>query len=357
MAIHGVVERTRFRIVKILSAILMAAMFVFMVWIFDVRPVEALRQQHQAESYLKAQGKVMSSEVTVTHGSKSGYHYHVYISYRYVVGGHTYDGDRYRYDGHPDKEELVNDIVSEHRRGSDVDVFYNPRDPSDSVLSKGVDSEDVYFLFLTTPFCLPFLWILATVVREINPGGPRVAGGVKLISEMMVTRVRLPRIQPLVMALPALAGLSFAAAILMANGVFSGPPLVVGGWMLADVLLGGAVAYGWQYCKIHSGLQDLLIDEGARTIQLPLTYGRRTRTPEPFSQIKEVFLKKVRHQRKGGVYYTYLVTLELKDGSAHSLIDLNEARAEAFAAWLKEKLCLTGVTAILNLETSSDDKE
>jgi hypothetical protein len=68
----------------------------------------------------------------------------------------------------------------------------------------------------------------------------------------------------------------------------------------------------------------------------------------PFSEIREVAMKKVRHQRKGGAYYTYLVTLEMQDGSQQDLIDTKLSRAEPFAAWLKEKFALPGIAPVLN---------
>jgi len=330
--------------------IIVGALFVGMFWLFDVRSIEALWQQHEAESFPHTQGRVFSSEVTITHGSKGSIHYHVYITYNYVVNGQEYHGGRYRYDGHPGNQGEANAIVASHPAGTAIDVYYNPQDPADSVLSTAVDAQDVYILFLFTPLSLFILWPLAISFQNMGWGGSPAGGGVKLISEMMVTRARLPRFWPIMLGLPVLCGLSLLAGILMATGVLSGPPLMMGGWLLPCVLLGGAAAYGWQYWKIHSGRQDLVIDEGAQTILLPLTYKRRAQTPVSFSEIQAVALKKVRHQTKSGVYYSYMVTLEMKDGSVQNLINLNQARAEAFAAWLKEKFGLTGDTPVLNPE-------
>lgn len=335
---------------SIFRIVLMSALFAFMFWLFLVRGAEVLGRQHQAESFPATQGEVLSSQTTITHGSKGGVHYHVSISYRYMVAGQAYHGRRYRYDGHPGNWDEVDAIVAQHPPHSLVDVFYNPQNPADSVLSAGVDAQDVYLLFLTTPLCLVFLWVLLNAIQNADWGATPLAGGVKLIPEMMVTRVRLPRFQPLLPGLATLAVLSFLAGILMAGSAVSGPPLTTGGCFMAVVLLGGATAYGWQYCKIHSGRQDLVIDESARTIQLPLTYKRRAQTPIAFAKINAVALKKVRHQNKGGVFYTYLVVLKMKDGPAQNLINLNQARAEALAGWLKEKFGLTGVTPTLNPE-------
>jgi Protein of unknown function (DUF3592) len=335
---------------KYFAVILTGGLFAFMFWLFTVHGVEVLWQQHLAESFPHTPGQVLSSEVTITHGSKGSIHYHVSIAYSYIVNGMEYRGGRYRYDGHPGNQNEANAVVSAHPAGSAIDVFYDPQDPADSVLSPMVDAQDVYILFLLTPLTFAILWVFANAVQQLNWGGTQVAGGVKLISEMMVTRARLPQFQPQTPGLLALSGLSLLAGILMATGVLSGPPLTTGGWLLPCVLLGGAAAYGWQYWKIHSGRQDLVIDESSRTILLPLTYKRRAQTPVSFSEIQAVALKKVRHQTKSGVYYTYMVTLEMKDGSAQNLVNMNQARAEAFAAWLKEKFGFTGDTPVLNPE-------
>ena len=336
---------------KVFTVVLLGAVFVFMVWAFDIRGALTLWQQHQAETFPITQGQVLSSRMRVTHGSKGGIHYHISIIYSYVVNGLTHQSVCYRYDGHPGNAAAVNALVAQHPAGSTIDVYYNPQDPGDSVLSTGVDAQDVYNLFLFTPFCLLFFWVLVNAVQEVNWGGTPVAGGVKLISEMMVTRVRLPRFQPLMPGLAALGGFSLVAFLLMASGILSGPPLATGAWLLLSALLGGAIAYGWQYQHVHSGRQDLVIDESSRTIQLPLTYKRRTQTPVPFSEIMAVALKKVAHQRKGGVRYTYLVTLKMKDGSSQNLINLNQARAEALAAWLNEKFGLTSTTPFLDSDS------
>jgi hypothetical protein len=335
---------------KYFTVILLVALWGFVFWLIDVQGVEALMRQHAAESFPSTQGTVLHSRVTTTRGSKGSIHYHVSIVYQYVVDGETYVGGRYRYDGHPGNEGVVNAVVGSHPAGSAVDVYYNPMDPRDTVLSPTVDAQDVYILFLFTPVSLVLLWVLLNAVQQLDwPGGSQaVAGGAKLISEMRFTRVRLPRYQPLMLGLAALAALSLLAGILMAASVVSGPPLTAGVESLAGILLGSGLVYGWFYWQVQSGCKDLVIDESARTLQLPLTYKRREQPPLPFSEIREVAMKKIRHQRKGGAYYTYLVTLEMKDGSQQDLVDMKLSRAEAFAAWLKEKFAMPGTAPVLN---------
>jgi hypothetical protein len=96
-------------------------------------------------------------------------------------------------------------------------------------------------------------------------------------------------------------------------------------------IVAGALVYFRQYRRIASGIQDLVIDESARTVELPLTCNRRERRTLAFSDIKAVGLQK----RNGAI--TYAPTLQLQDGSSERLTDLDRESAESFVAWLWEK--------------------
>jgi hypothetical protein len=290
----------------------------------------------------------LSSQVTITHGSKGSIHYHPSIQYQYAVAGMSYNSWRYRYDGHPTDQASVNGIVAACPRGAAVDVYYNPNDPMDAVLSPAVDTQDVSMLFVFAPVNLLLIWLLMGAIRQADLGNP-AAGGVKVISEMMATRVRLPRYSPWLPGLLTAGALSLLAGILIATGALH-PPWDAGELCLPVVLLGGAAAYLGQELKIRSGRQDLVINEADRSLQLPITYKRQERPPISFSQIKAVVLDKVRHKSRNSVYYTCLVTLEMKDGSLEKLMDTSQKRAESLAAWLKEKFGLQGDTPILNPE-------
>jgi hypothetical protein len=95
----------------------------------------------------------------------------------------------------------------------------------------------------------------------------------------------------------------------------------------------GALVYFRHYRRIASGIQDLVIDESARTVELPLTYKRRERRRLAFSDIEAV---SVEHGRYGVTTYTPM--LRLRDGSSERLTDLDRDRVESFVAWLWEKL-------------------
>jgi hypothetical protein len=335
---------------KIIPALLMGGLLVFFGWMI-IRLGEAAVNQHDSESFPQVMGVVVSSEVTTTHGSRGSTYYHVHINYRYSVEGLDYLGHRYRYDGHPNGGALADATVAAHRPGTFVEVYYNPQDPRDTVLSTGVDAGDVAMPFFMAGTGLFLMGVFLPGLQELLLGANPVAGGVKIISEMRVTRVRLPRFEPLKLGLLTVAGLCVAAALLTATGVLQ-PPWPAAQWSLAGVVLGALAVYAVQSLKIRSGRQDLVIDESGRTVQLPLTYKRRERTPLPFADIRSVGLDKVRHKRRSGAYYTYLVTLKRADNSKEKLVDLKLPRAKAFAAWLREQLGLS----ISSLEVAPEDE-
>jgi hypothetical protein len=132
------------------------------------------------------------------------------------------------------------------------------------------------------------------------------------------------------------AGLLFIAGIPIETGLLASP-WEAGEASLAVALLGGAGMFGWQYRKVQSGLQDLAIDESAWIVKLPLTYQRRKPLIVPFSEISGVKLDPSPHRNKYGTRYTYMVTIDLKDGTSQKLTDLNQSRANSPGAWLGEK--------------------
>ena len=59
-----------------------------------------------------------------------------------------------------------------------------------------------------------------------------------------------------------------------------------------------------------------------------------------FNDVTAVTLEKIAHRRRSGVSYRFAPTLQLRDGALQRLTDLSMDRAESFAAWLREKLCV-----------------
>lgn len=292
-------------------------------------------RQYRAQSFPKTEGQVLSVGIVSQRTSKGGIYYHPAFSYEYEINGKSYKGGRNRYVDYLSDYDSVSQIVKSHPAGSMVEVYYNSANPADAVLSPQVVVRDATQILFVLPFIYICLFFTLKFGREIDwPGRVKpVAGGVKIITEGLTTRVRLPNFQPGSLGLSTTCILSIIAGFVIPF-TCEAFPVPAGVFALIITIGAGALVYFRHYRRIASGIQDLVIDESARTVELPLTYKRRERRPLAFSDIKAVGLK----QESCGAPYSYVPTLLLRDGSSERLTDLDRESAEPFVAWLWEKL-------------------
>jgi hypothetical protein len=125
-----------------------------------------------------------------------------------------------------------------------------------------------------------------------------LAGGVRIITEGPRTSIRLPEYGALIWCLVAVGGLSFVSIFIL--GFESGfhPSLLAASLVLFLVAAAGAGAYGWQWRKIHSGDDDLILDEEVQTMELPETCGRKNRVTFAFSEIENLTLEVIEHHSR-----------------------------------------------------------
>lgn len=294
-----------------------------------------LMRQYRTQSFPKIEGRVLSAGIVSKRTYKGEILYCPAFRYKYEINGKSYEGLRYRYIDYWSDPNWANRIVTSHPVGSAVEVYYDPHNLADAVMFPLVDVQDVAHLLLGMPFLYLALFFLFKFSREIDWTGKvePVAGGVMIITEKMITRVRLPCIQPSSLALSTICILSVIASVVIAFTCASAP--VPAGLLALLITMGtGTVVYFRHHRKLASGIQDLVIDENARRFELPLTHKRRQRRPLPFSEIKAVGMER----EAIGVTYKYAPTLFLRDGSSERLTYLDRDRAEPFIAWLWEKL-------------------
>jgi hypothetical protein len=169
-----------------------------------------------------------------------------------------------------------------------------------------------------------------------------VAGGVKIIADGMQTRIRLPQISAGICGAIGLGGVSFASIFI--GLLFSeGHPSF--GFALIFLLLAiacGIGAYAWQWRKIQSGDDDLILNEASGVVELPKTYGRKQRITVNVSDIAWIMAETIEHRgSKGGVSYTYAPTLYSRGAEKQKLADWGDKmKADAFSEWLQNKLGL-----------------
>jgi len=224
--------------------------------------------------------------------------------------------------------------------GSSVTVYYNPKDPTDSVLLLGPDEAGINALFMGAGANLLWLWLLMACWGCDWPGKPMpVAGGVTIISRMMETRVRLPRFRPLDMGMLALGLLLLGGGFIVPSYVEAdGLALAIcGGFGIATI--GGAAVYLAFLLIVLSGRQDLIIKQAERVLELPSTNGRWKRMTVPFSEITSVTLERVPQALGGRTFYSNVPTLDIRGRPPQRLtVFVVEARGQAFISWLQDKL-------------------
>jgi Protein of unknown function (DUF3592) len=301
--------------------------------------------QVKAESFPTVTGRVLNASVTSRKGTKGHVYYYPKITYSYQVGGKTFHSSRLRYTGSSYGFTEANGMIRGHPAGSQITVYYNLGNPADAVLFVGMDARTVGSLFIMGAILAALPWFAGRILRDFEwPGVKPIAGGQKIIAQTTKTCVRLPRYEAGSAAIITGVIAAFVSVILSsAIPNLSSPSLEAGTFgeiALAIVVALTLLVYGWRRARIASGKEDLIIDEAAGTVELPLTYKRKKRSPLPFSDIQAVVLDKIAHSGRHRTTYTYAPALLLRDGKKERLTDLGKHRAESFAAWLREKLGL-----------------
>jgi hypothetical protein len=321
--------------VKTFVALIALALCGYFCW-SEVRGLGLLQKQITAESFPHTEGKVISGDVETSYGSKST-HYIPELTYSYEVNGVDYTGQRYRYGRFSFSSKGGADgFIARHLNGSEIDVYYNPENPADSLLAPRVMKQDVSLLFMTgTPLGI-FAWAVWNIVAEmLKPVSTATAGGQKIISDGVRTRVRLPRRYPGYFAAIAFTGVALLATLWTSTVKH---PVEAGKIALGILIVIPSGVYAWAWRRIALGKKDLVIDDASRTIDLPQTFSRNSPVTMPFSEVSGIILEKVAHQGRYEVRYTSAPTLQLRDGSTQRLTDLTDKRAVAFAVWLSEKI-------------------
>jgi hypothetical protein len=310
---------------------------------FDGFMAHNTAKQYESGKYPAVTGTVTHSEVRTHTGSKGGKSYEAVINYRFEVGGQRFAGSRLRYNQVSGGWNQANSLVAAHPTGAAVEVFYNPENPQDALLSPGVGGADFILVLFLTPFNAIMLgfWIyLAGWLRErlYRP----VAGGVQIISDGIYTRVRLPQFGALGWGLVTTGGLSFAAVLIVGISTQMQPSIPLILTVIGAVYLSGLAVFLWQWQKLRTGIDDLVINVAGRSLDLPETFGRHERMTVSLADIENFEVMQIEHRSsKGGISYTYAPTLRLRgpEPGEQKLADWSDkVKADDFAAWLRTQL-------------------
>lgn len=319
----------------------------------DVVFTKDVIHQHETRSFPSTIGKVVYSKVMVGHDRK-GTSRSLVLQYEYQVDGQTYQGDTISF-GIFSEAQVLKDPEEESRAhpvGSQVRVYYCADNPAECLLSPGLTIVNFLIFFFIIPGNV--LLLRAPFTRDAISwfkGMARFAGGEEIVSQGNQVRVRLPRFSVSIWTLAVFCVLSFSGAFLVP--IISAETRDDSPWLVAEVwaviLVVTAATYVWRRSRLHSGIDDLVIDEGAQTVSLPSTFGRKTRSSLDFNSIQTVYLQPIRHEGKSRfaaqTSFTWGVMLQLRGACASPERIANRwsaGDALVFVAWLRERLHLPG---------------
>lgn len=102
-------------------------------------------------------GVVKSSSVSSSTDGEGGTTYCLYVSYEYTVNEKTYDGDRVSYSTENSCNSWSKNADDDYPEGKVITVYYDPGNPSESVLEPGLSGVD---FFMCCFFIFPLIGLI-----------------------------------------------------------------------------------------------------------------------------------------------------------------------------------------------------
>jgi len=113
----------------------------------------------------ETQGKVITCYVKRVPSSKGPSKFQPVISYSYEINSVEYVSDRYSSTMARGSSLWASEVISQHPVNSSIQVFYNPKNPKDSVLNPGLQSDDNWMTILSSFF---FVVVLLAFRKQLK---------------------------------------------------------------------------------------------------------------------------------------------------------------------------------------------
>jgi hypothetical protein len=311
---------------------------------FDVVWSIGVYRQIAASGYPTAPGEVTDSRVVVDGGGEDSMSTPK-IAYAYWLGDKKYVSDRIRYGLMSSNDDNARRLVQQFPAGRQVRVYYSPNNPSDALLQPGIEGSDLFLPMFLTPFNAVMLAFWGAGLMGLRRWRrPEIAGGVPILDDGFEQRARLPRVAPSIVASIVLVAASFLLAFVVGIpcGFHPSLALMVGVWLA--LLAGAATIYFRAKLRVASGRYDLVIHQTSGALTLPQTFGRKVPQTLSADQVRSVIVETIEQRDSEGsrsLKYAPTLVWQAPHGAEHrdKLGEwTNSARAEAFAAWLREHL-------------------
>jgi hypothetical protein len=289
--------------------------------------------QWRSEWFSSTAGTVEKIEITNNSHSDGGTTQGIDIVYSYHVKGRGYSASQLRYEAGSSNDSWASDMMRQFPAGSHPTVYYNPSNPAEAVLIRGIQGEDLFLALFLTPFTVVMLGIWAAFAYSFRK--PTGFSGLRVIEEGTITRIRPAHWLAVVAAAASLGLCAFISMFIVAAG-FGGchPPLNVI-TVVWEFVLGISPLVGvgtWLY--IRSGRRDIILNILGRTVTAP------NGIIVPFKEIDYVEVwRKMRDSENKKFTYSYEIWLVYKQGAGSGRLKLkgarrNENSAREFASWI-----------------------
>lgn len=139
--------------------------------------LRSLQRAKASSDWPSVSGIVVSSEVDSNRGD-DGTTYSAEILYDFEVDGITYSSNRVGYGDYGSSNPSgARRMVNRYQEGSEVDVFYMPENPEESVLEAGVHSRTYFLPAFGLVFFLAGLGMLLFLPRLLRKEGEHGGDG------------------------------------------------------------------------------------------------------------------------------------------------------------------------------------
>lgn len=299
--------------------------WLFLTLVFDAFPAYIIVSDYKTDSYTLTDGHILESHVdtVVSHSTKGGQSisYQPTLSYTYRVDGRQLRGDHVTSIPFASSGSYASETVARYPAGATVPVYYDPSDPSTSVLENGVQGTPLFMLL----FLVPFNSIGLLLIRlSLLPEPLATTGGIEIVNERNTIRCTSPSMDRflLLCLLFCATGFGLAIVFVIALGMTPSVPVALGEWV---ALL--AVTTLLYKSKVSRAREPEIILNPTRgeisgpTIPMNLKY----------SEVADLSVIPVTKR--------FTLQITKTGGEQISLFDwADEASATVFADWLKKQL-------------------
>lgn len=305
-------------------------------------------EQSSTVRFTQVEAVVNSSDVTSHRGSKGRTTYRWSVRYTFHVNGQPYSSSRKAF-GMSDNtgHGSAHADASAYPAGSLVKAYYDPADPSRSVLRRGAGWHDFFPAGLAGGIIPLGAWLIAHGVRAARESGrPLIAARLPVLDFGDRVCVSLSSASPFASGFLAAAAAMIGGTI--ANGEVTGklPDMVLIGQGMVVVLsagLGVAAAMWASSLRLRPAVM-MTFDRRAGTLTLPKGEGRHQPLTLRCAEVEDFDTESYEMKTSKGAKYTMYRVVAAAIGDTgltvrHKVKAFNnEAQAESLAQWSRERL-------------------